>query len=271
MDKISKSTTFTTVTILAVLLLGWRLRDEYWYTAEDGWGYAFGIIGGSMMILLLLYPVRKYWKPMKNAFKVRHWFRMHMLFGLWGPVFIMLHSNFSLGSLNSSIALVCMLLVAGSGLVGRYVYQKLHRGLYGAQIEFSELNADYQLSKDHFTETALFSTEVQDELSQIESQLTHKNVRLTASLAVAKRIKKIQKHSKVQAKELKAQAAGNKEQLALLILGIKHWDKGLFKLRKMANYALYTRLFALWHVFHYPFFLLMIITGIIHVFVVHIY
>ncbi len=113
---------------LGVLLLAWFERDEYWYNAEEGIGYAFGIIGSTMMVLLLLYPARKYWKVMRNAFKVHHWFRLHMVFGVWGPTFILLHSNFNLGSLNSSIALFSMLLVAGSGLIGRYFIKSCIEG-----------------------------------------------------------------------------------------------------------------------------------------------
>jgi hypothetical protein len=46
-------------TIGLLLLAGWVSRDQRYLVAESGIGYWFGIIGGSMMLLLLIYPLRK--------------------------------------------------------------------------------------------------------------------------------------------------------------------------------------------------------------------
>jgi len=130
--------------ILLLLAFGWYQRDDSYLEAESGLGYWLGIVGGSLMLLLLLYPLRKRLRSMDRFLSVKFWFRVHMLFGILGPVAIpvaiLYHSSFSLGSMNSSIALVCMLSVASSGLVGRYLYVKIHHGLYGAQTQLSELN-----------------------------------------------------------------------------------------------------------------------------------
>ena len=259
------------MSILATLFMGWLEKDEYWYTAKNGLGYAFGITGSVMMLLLLLYPARKYWKPMRKVFKVHHWFRIHMVFGVLGPSFILLHSNFSLGSLNSNIALFSMLLVAGSGLIGRYVYQKIHRGLYGEQIAFSDLNDDYQLSKKNFSTHEFFTNEHAAALTKIEVQLTQRKVSLLTSFSARYKVKKIQKSSIKLLKQviLKSEIKGEKEQL--IINNFNAWNAGLIKLRSMASYALYNRLFSLWHVFHLPLFFMMIITAIVHVVVVHQY
>jgi len=271
MNKISITTIFFSLSVTTILLLGWLERDEYWYTAKNGLGYAFGITGSVMMLLLLLYPARKYWKPMRNAFKVHHWFRIHMIFGVLGPSLILLHCNFNMGSLNSNIALYSMLLVAGSGLVGRYVYQKIHRGLYGEQIAFSDLNDDYQLSKKNFSTHEFLTKDYEISLTKIEAQLTQRKVSLLTSISAKRTVKIIQKNSiKLLKKTIhSAQMVGEHEQL--LIKNFDAWNAGLLKLIKMANYALYNRLFSLWHVFHLPLFFMMIITAIVHVVVVHQY
>jgi len=265
------STTIFTLSTAAILIIAWLERNEYWYDAESGLGYSFGIIGSSMMLLLLLYPLRKHWKPMARLFKVHHWFRFHMIFGVWGPCFILLHSNYRLGSLNSQIALYSMLLVAGSGLIGRYVYQRLHRGLYGEQIEFSELNEDYQQSKSHFNETSLFTPELQQQLIQLENQLNQRKVSFITAYFAGKKISKIQRKTKKQAKKLLLGKQEDVNAITSLIANITHWNTGLVKLQKMANFALYLRLFSMWHVFHLPIFIMMIITAIVHIFVVHMY
>jgi hypothetical protein len=40
--------------IALLLLAGWVSRDQRYLVAESGIGYWFGIIGGSMMLLLLI-------------------------------------------------------------------------------------------------------------------------------------------------------------------------------------------------------------------------
>lgn len=257
--------------ILSILVFAWLERDEFWYSAENGFGYAFGIIGSTMMLLLLLYPARKYWKPMRNVFRVHHWFRIHMVFGVLGPVFILLHSNFNLGSLNSSIALFSMLLVAGSGLVGRYVYQKLHRGLYGEQINFSDLDADYQLAKSDFSSLIFLTDEIQQLLHQIESNLTQRTVPLNVSYWAKRKIKSIRCISQIPVNKLIIKAQKEKSENEETLKNLKIWNDGLSSLEKMASYALYTRLFSLWHVFHLPIFFMMIIAAVVHIFVVHMY
>ena len=256
---------------LSILVLAWLERDEFWYSAENGFGYTFGIIGSTMMVLLLLYPARKYWKPMRNVFRVHHWFRLHMIFGVLGPVFILLHSNFNLGSLNSSIALFSMLLVESSGLVGRYVYQKQHRGLYGEQINFSDLDGDYQLAKSDFASLTFLTDEVQQLLDQIESKLTQRSVPLRVSYWAKRKIKTIRRKSKLSINELLLKSQKEKSEHEVILKNIKEWNDGLLSLEKMGSYALYARLFSLWHVFHLPIFFMMIIAAIVHIFVVHIY
>ena len=56
-----------------VIYLGWRLPTERYITPERGFGYVLGIVGGSMMVLLLLYSARKrvrWLKFLGSAFQV---------------------------------------------------------------------------------------------------------------------------------------------------------------------------------------------------------
>ena len=46
--------------LLAVFIaVGWFLRDRQYISPAEGIGYWLGIIGGSLMLTLLLYPLRK--------------------------------------------------------------------------------------------------------------------------------------------------------------------------------------------------------------------
>ena len=94
------------------------------------------------MLLLLIYPARKRLPGLKAIGSTKIWFQIHMALGVIGPVLILFHANFRLGATNSNVALVCMLVVAGSGLFGRYFYAHIHHGLHGRKASLAELR-DY--------------------------------------------------------------------------------------------------------------------------------
>ena len=64
-----------------------------------------------------------------------------MVLGLAGPLCILYHSNFHLGATNSNVALISMLTVAGSGVIGRYIYSRIHHGVYGSKLTLGELRS----------------------------------------------------------------------------------------------------------------------------------
>src|SRR5688572_9887530 len=121
--------------------MGWIVtRERALVDPLDGFGYWLGVAGASLMATLLLYPLRKRLRWMRVLGPTKHWFRMHMIFGVAGPVLILYHCNFSFGSVNDTVALSCTLLVAGSGLVGRYLYMKIHVDLDGHRATLRELS-----------------------------------------------------------------------------------------------------------------------------------
>ena len=107
--------------VAAAIVLGWVNRHALPFDPERGLGYALGIVGGSMMLILLAYPIRKRTKVRTRAAgSIGFWFRFHMLLGLSGPLAILFHSRFTFGALNSAVALGAMIIVASSGLIGRF-------------------------------------------------------------------------------------------------------------------------------------------------------
>jgi hypothetical protein len=67
-----------------------------------------------------------------------------MMAGIAGPLLVLFHSTFHVGSFNAAVALASMLLVVASGLVGRYLYRKIHRGLYGSRETAADLQGVMQ-------------------------------------------------------------------------------------------------------------------------------
>jgi len=88
-----------------------------------------GVVGATMMGLLFLYPLRKHLKFAKTWGRLKIWFVIHMALGIAGPLLILLHSNFRVGSLNAGVALYSMLIVMLSGVVGRFLFVRVNQGL----------------------------------------------------------------------------------------------------------------------------------------------
>src|SRR5512139_512432 len=134
---------FVLAAVVAAIIFGWLHRNDSCIDPEHGLGYGLGIAGGSMMLLLLGYPLRKRARARPRApGSVGFWFRFHMLLGLLGPLAILYHSRFSWGALNSAVALGAMIIVAASGLIGRFLYSHVHRGYSGRKLELRSLKQE---------------------------------------------------------------------------------------------------------------------------------
>src|SRR5215470_2146925 len=83
-----------TLVVVVVLWIGWLNRGDSGLTPENGIGYWLGIAGSSLMVLLLLYPLRKRTKFLRLLGTVTFWFRAHMILGVIGPLLVLLHANF---------------------------------------------------------------------------------------------------------------------------------------------------------------------------------
>src|ERR1700759_1524963 len=134
-----------------VLIIGIQLPVAHYLSPKSGLGYAIGIVGRVLILMQLLYAIRKRVPSLRFLGSVPRWFQTHMILGIVGPVCILMHCGFSLGATNSNIALFSMLTVAGSGIFGRYFYAKIHHGLYGRKATLSELQARAQELRERST------------------------------------------------------------------------------------------------------------------------
>lgn len=267
-------------TLAALLLAGWLLRDKQLLNPEHGIGYWLGIIGGSLMLLLLLYPAGKKSSILRRLGMVRHWFRIHMIMGLLGPSLILYHCNFSVNALNSKVALYSMLGVASSGLIGRYLYTRIHRGLYGKRAGIEELRTEITESLQSHRGLAAILPGFIHELQTVSAELLGDqftrtiSVRQSLSWTVKYYVVRARLYFKIR-RELQARGVvsntllSNNAKLRKTANAYAAQQVGL--MRQVAQLSFYERLFSLWHVFHMPLFLLLVISALVHVLAVHMY
>lgn len=263
-----------------IVYLGWRMPTQHYITPESGLGYWLGIIGGSMMLLLILYSVRKRVRWLATLGSLPVWFEAHLVLGVVGPILILFHSNFALGATNSNVTLFCMLIVVASGFVGRYIYSHVHHGLYGRRITLAELQAGAERMRK-LDSSITFLPELLSRMEACEAQLLASGPRLPVldlakplvvavkTVAARWRLRRyVRKSLRVAALKSPALAAQRKR---LRRAAAAYINRRLIATRRLAAFESFQQLFSLWYVLHVPMIFVLVIAGIVHVIAVHVY
>lgn len=266
--------------VAGLIAWGWHAHLERYLSPQRGLGYALGITGGSMMLLLLIYSARKRAPWLGWMGGIPAWFQIHMVLGIVGPLLILFHANFSLGATNSNVALICMLLVAGSGVVGRYIYTRLHAHMDGHESTLEQLKAVGERLRLQSNSIA-FLPGLLDAIDVIEKKYieppSSAALRLPHLLTGAIRL--LLARYRVRREIWRALRATDAHKSRILLrhadriaLAASHYaDRRLEAGRRTVEYRLYARLFSFWHVLHIPLFFMLLVAGIVHVIAVNIY
>lgn len=273
-------TTLFTLTVIAALIIGWNVREEYLWTAEYGLGYALGILGASLMIALLIYPLRKHYSRTPwLVFSTKTWFKIHMAMGVLGPLSILYHCNFSLGSTNSNITLAAMGLMVTSGLIGRFIYSKIHYSLFGRKIEIKELQSQRAAMHEQLDNDSLPDDILLNDLYAFEEKVLARrdlkgNLLNMLVLGLSSRwllFRLIKKVRVLVTHKDHLKGATAQERKEYFQTTCQHLSSYIGTLKKIAGLGFYERLFSLWHMLHLPIFFMLVITAIAHVYAVHWY
>lgn len=241
------------------------------YTPGSDIGYNLGLVGGVMMLALLGYPLRKRVGWLSSAGRVSKWFSVHMVLGVAGPSLILLHCTLQWRSLNAAIAFWCMVIVASSGLLGRYLYRHLHQGLYGRQLTLTEVRTDAATSLGKTRER--LRAESADDLRAIMDAFLRKSAVVEA-------------HGWKRPLSLALLGLHVRRAQSRLLAGTRDSSDGspypsqetvdiavdcIRSVQRSAQFLPYERLFMLWHVLHVPLVLLLVLSVIAHIVAVHMY
>jgi hypothetical protein len=268
-----------TAAVIGVLYAGWIYREKEFITAETGVGYWLGIAGTAMMVLLLLYPLRKRGR-FRGLGRVPTWFQSHMIMGIVGPLLIVLHSNFRTESLNASVAMFFMLTIVASGIIGRYLFSKIHMGLYGTKAEIKGMIADADFMKEALGEDYAGSGRLVAELGKFEDRVLVRHSTFLSSLWAfvtlgwrwqSTRRRLLQEVQAAIEAEGKRRGWGWMTRRKQLKLVQRHLSIYFAAVNKAARLSMYERMFAIWHVLHMPLFFLLVLSAVLHVIAVHLY
>jgi len=269
--------------ILSVVLLAfgyWQSAYEE-FTPKEGTGYWLGIAGATVLAAQLIYALRKRWRMLRMFGSPAAWFRVHIILGIVGPLLILYHSNYSLGATNSNVALFSMLLVAASGLVGRYIYGKIHNGLSGTRAQVQDVlgnitsllrSIEADVGGSHgaiaakltaFGETTLHSRPSFG--AQLWSLL---RVSAAAPFARVRILSEVRAAVRTNAKRLGWSRRQRNQHYRAARNHVGDYFAGVMRASQLSCYE---RLFAMWHVLHVPLYAFLIVTAIVHIVAVHLY
>jgi len=269
--------------VVVLALLAWPVSKGWLIEPGEGLGYYFGYVGGVMMLLMLLYPIRKHAGWARNLGPLRYWFMLHMVFGIAGPTLVLFHSTFHVKSLNAGVALYSMLLVALSGIVGRFIYKRIHEGLYGRKMNLDDLQKAVDLnqrSADRVSAVAIAATGVDQNLKKFRDLAFEHDLGLATRfwrfITFDWRRFRLTRHSKHELKGAifhlaKTQGWDKQERNKHLQDAMMYVKRYLASVQVAAQFLAYERLFRLWHILHTPFVWLLGISGIVHVIAVNMY
>lgn len=225
-------------------------------------GHGYGVIGTIMMLLLLFYSVRKRTRIFNKLGAVSRWLDIHIFFGIVGPLLIVLHTSFKLNGIVS-VSFWSMIAVAFSGVLGRYLYLQIPRGIRGNELGIQDLeDMDNKL-----TFKILNSYEIEpDKLDIIQNKILGNidSERNAFSLLISllfsdffKSIKSIRIKKEIR-KNVGLPTSQIKEFVKI------SWEKALMH-RKVLLLNKVQKLFHYWHVIHKPFAIIMYLIMIVHV------
>jgi hypothetical protein len=232
--------------------VGQRARHpDYWDRKPGGTlGLRFGVAGLTLMTLMHGYSARKRLKPLRKAGALRSWLDLHILMGILGPLFVVLHSSLKVGGLVA-ISFWSMTAVALSGVFGRYLYLQIPRTRAGDEITLAELEAEDRALATRLAEEFAVEPQALARLEEASGGGVFAELAPWRGARVRRLAAGIHPHVPPQrARELAAVVLAKVRVRRRIVL----WD------------ALH-RVFHHWHVLHKPFAVVMYLFVLVHVIV----
>ncbi|WP_455375464.1 hypothetical protein [Kaarinaea lacus] len=263
---------------ILISVIGWKISREINFLNGGDFIYNTGLIGGILMLLTLPYPLVKRIGFLSRRSSSTHSYNMHMICGGVGALLIMIHSSFEFRSINSSVAIIAMVLILISGALGRYLYTHFSLLLHRMYIEvkstepvFYDSFSAYNCSSTT-TLTHRLSNFVQYSFNQPSNlfeflfrcfSVTPRGLYtyVVSSLDIYKILRSASKQGQIEKQKVKETRKQHKNELREYIL----------KITKMGYLNLLEQLVKHWRMLHVPFLYILFITSIVHVVVVHMY
>jgi hypothetical protein len=224
--------------------------------------HGYGIVGTSMILIgVIMYSSRKRIRALNQVGKIKYFLEFHIFLCLVGPALVLYHTTFKFGGIVA-VSFWSMTAVVLSGVVGRYLYVQIPKGIHGDELSIKELDdTNTKLRAQLVEEYGLDEVDLKkiDALAirgtqRSGSLLSLISFFIVGDLTLRHNLNKIVKHlhhKEVHRSTITKIGKIAKERVKLL--------RRVQFLEQLKNYFHY------WHVIHLPFSIIMFVILLIHV------
>ena len=230
------------------------------------------------MSLTLLYSVIKRISFLSRRLSSSHSYYFHIIFGGVGALLIMIHSSFEFRSVNSTVAIVSMLLILVSGALGRYLYTQFSLLLHRLYLDVKK--AEPALYNNIYSYNCNAAKRVNGRLSELVQHSFNQPKNFFDFLARSITVVPYGIYTYVTSLRdiyriiRSASILGDLEKQDVRNIRKSHKKElrqYVFKIIKMGYLSLMGQLFHNWRILHVPFLYVLVLTSLVHVVVVHMY
>lgn len=230
----------------------------YWALKPGGsLGLRLGVAGLVLMTVMHVYSARKRLRFLRRLGPLRSWLDFHILLGVLGPLFVVLHSSLKVGGLVA-VSFWSMVAVALSGVFGRYLYLQIPRTRAGEELSLADAQrADRDLGerlREDFGVDEAFLRGLEQTVAPPPSG---------SALADARALVLGAWGARRRATALVRSLAGVPPQLRRELAALTRQKARLR--RRIVLWEATHRLFHHWHVVHKPFAIVMYVFVVVHV------
>ncbi len=227
------------------------------------YGHGYGIVGSAMIIIgVIMYSSRKRIQLLSGLGRIKHYLDIHIVLCLLGPILVVFHTTFKFGGLVA-VCFWSMAAVVASGVIGRYLYVQIPKGIQGNELSVADLEKEKAaigadlLFRHHLNPDLL---RLLDEAATPQTGGTSMSFLSTVHFIVfgafqrrrgISRVITAMKHEKIPHSALSKLRRAARRRVLLS--------------RRIALLQQFRRVFHYWHVIHLPFAFVMFIILFIHV------
>lgn len=224
------------------------------------YSHGLGIVGSTMIIVgVTMYSARKRVRALWNLGKLSRWLEVHIFLCLLGPLLVIFHTTFKAGGI-AAVSLWCMLSVAASGVIGRFLYVQIPRNIKGAELTQQEIMSELDTLGAELSQSPLGKQLMAKMDERFAAVGKPETLRETAALLF--RLQGVRRSVKHTMHEAIARSGLSHHQ-ARTIFTLASARTTL--LQKTVVLAQVEKLFFYWHAVHLPFTIIMFITLAAHV------
>ncbi len=164
-----------------------------------------------------------------------------------------------------------MLLVAGSGLIGRFVYTRIHKGLYGSRSTLKDAREALAGSTGDVKSRLHFFPKVEKWINDFEDEALEAKRGFFAGIWCflsfdVRRILLVWRCKRNIREVLASDRMHDVAKEAVKLVG-----DYLMQIQTVAQFKKFEQIFSAWHILHIPLMYMMVATAIFHVIWVHMY